>query len=480
MVRAFQRQRAFPACAQRLPSPLARGGMYKLFLAWRYLTGRPLTLIAVVVLMFSFAVLVVAPSVMNGFQVEFHKRIRGTLSDLTISSARPFEMPERPEIERGLLRLPHVKAVAPYLENPALDKHLSKIDYCFMRGVDPEREAQVSELDKYLMSDRDLFLELEGFQEERDPEVKKSLQSMAAEYPEQPDLPRIYRLLREGDPTQPGLPTCLVGIYYLRAFNLRVGDTILLTTASAEGEVAQDKEFLVVGAFRTGMSEKDRRVILTGLRTLQAFVGVSGRITGYSMALDDYQQADEAKQALRVAIHEGEIDLPLERGFYVRTWEEHNENLLKAVAMEKALIRMMTFLIVIASMATIFFILFMAVYTKVREFGILRALGGTPPGVLGLFVGQGVWIALVGMGAGLALGVVFATYINEIAAWQQQYTGWHPFPPDVYYLDRIPTRIDLVENLQNFVITLVFGGMAALIPGLMAAFRPPLRALRHD
>ena len=454
--------------------------MYKLFLAWRYLTGRPLALVAVAALMLSFAVLVVAPSVMNGFQVEFHKRIRGTLSDLSIASARPFEMPERPEIERALARLPHVKAVAPYLENPALDKHLNKIDYCFMRGIDPAREAQVSELDGYIMSERDLFLEVEGFQEERDPEVKQSLALLAEEYAEKPDLERIYRLLRDGHPEQPGVPTCLVGIYYLRAFDLRVGDTILLTTASAEGEVAQDREFLIVGAFRTGMSEKDRRVVLTGLRTLQGFVGVAGRVSGYSMALSDYRLADETKAALRDGIHRGEVDLPLERGFYVRTWEEHNENLLRAVAMEKALIRMMTFLIVLAAIATIFLTLFMAVHTKVREFGILRALGGTPPGVLGLFVGQGIWIALAGMGLGMGLGVLFASYINEIAAWQQQYTGWHPFPPDVYYLDKIPTRIDLAENLQNFVITLLFGAMAALFPGLLAAFRPPLRALRHE
>jgi lipoprotein-releasing system permease protein len=219
---------------------------------------------------------------------------------------------------------------------------------------------------------------------------------------------------------------------------------------------------------------------MTGLRTLQDFVGMPGRLSGYSMALDDYQQAWATKAALRTRIHEGEVDLPLERGFYVRTWEEHNENLLKAVAMEKALIRMMTFLIVLAAIATIFLTLFMAVHTKVREFGILRALGGTPPGVLGLFVGQGVWIAVTGMAAGLGLGVLFATWINEIAAWQQRYTGWHPFPPDVYYLDKIPTRIDVGENLQNFLITLLFGALAALFPGLLAAFRPPLRALRHE
>lgn len=455
--------------------------MYKLFLAWRYMTRRVLIYAAVLFLAFSFGVLVFAPSLMNGFRVEFHKRIRGTLSDLTIASARPFEMPERPEIERALARLPHVKAVAPYLENPGLDKHLHKIDYCFLRGVDPVREAQVAELGRYIMSERALFFDLEGYEDERRPEVRQSLEKLAASYPAEPDLPRIYRLLNEGDPERPGLPTCIVGIYYLRAFDLRVGDTILLTTASAEGEVNQDKEFLVVGAFRSGMSEKDRRVILTGLRTLQDFVGVPGRVSGYSLALrEDYPKADETKAALRDMIRAGEVDLPEDKGFYLRTWEEHNENLLKAVRAEKGLIRFMTFLIVLISLVGLCFVLFMVVYTKVREFGILGALGGTPRGILSLFAAQGMLVATLGVCLGLLFGVVFSHWVNEIAEFQQQYTGWHPFPPDVYYLDRIPTEIDWGENLVNFAVTLVIGGLSGLIPGVLAAFRPPLKALRHD
>jgi len=117
---------------------------YELFLTWRYLTRRPLSLVAVICLGISVAVLVVAPSIMNGFQTEFHKRIRGTLSDLTFASARPFGLPEDAELEAALGELPHVEAVAPYLENPALDKHLRKIDYCFLRGVEPRKEARAS------------------------------------------------------------------------------------------------------------------------------------------------------------------------------------------------------------------------------------------------------------------------------------------------------------------------------------------------
>src|SRR6185503_10480142 len=101
--------------------------MYKLFLTLRYLTRRPLSLVAVLALSLSVWVLVIAPSVMNGFQVEFHKRVRGTLSDVSLYSGRPFDFPEDPRTITALRTIPGVVAVAPYLENPALDRHLRRI-----------------------------------------------------------------------------------------------------------------------------------------------------------------------------------------------------------------------------------------------------------------------------------------------------------------------------------------------------------------
>ena len=46
-----------------------------------------------------------APSIMSGFQSEFHKRIRGTLADITVFSGRPFGIRENPLLERRLYLL---------------------------------------------------------------------------------------------------------------------------------------------------------------------------------------------------------------------------------------------------------------------------------------------------------------------------------------------------------------------------------------
>lgn len=456
--------------------------MYKLFLTLRYLTRRPLSLVAIIALSFSVWALVIAPSVMNGFQTEFHKRVRGTLSDVTFYGNRPFDLPEDPAVARALAALPGVTAVAPYIENPALDRHLRKIDYCFVRGIDPRLEEKVSSFADYLLSDREMFLAVNDY-DRHSAERKADLDKMADTFglSRTVDREAIYKKLVDGDPEDPGTPTCLVGVYYMIAWSLQVGDTISLTTARETGEVNQDHSFRIVGAFRTGFSENDRRQVITSIPSLQRFVNVPGRISGYSMRVEDYTRAKDTRTELEAALSRGDLGRELMRKpLIAQTWDERNRTLLQAVAMEKLLIRIITFLIVVAATASIFLVLFMAVHTKVRELGILRAVGGTRLGVLSLFVGQGFAIALTGMALGLGLGILSSIYINEAADLIHRYTGWHPFPPEVYYLDRIPTRIDVQENVVNFVVTLTLGSVAALVPGVLAALRPPLKSIRYE
>ncbi len=457
---------------------------YTLFLAWRYLTRRLLSMIAVFALGAAVWALVLMPSVMSGFQEEFHRRLRGTLSDLTVWSARPFTLPDDPAIETYLEGLPNVVAAAPYLENPALNKRVDKIDYCFLRGIDPTKEAEVSVFRTYFISPRDAFLQLEDF-DLRSAEEQENLQLIADTLSAEVDVDAVFRQLVAGHPDDPELPAIAVGIYFAKSYpgGLMIGDTVRLTTASEEGEVAQDQAFRVVGLFRTGHHDTDRRVLYMSLPVMQRFIKVEGKVSGYSLKLKDHQQAHLTKDALAHGIRNAAIEpipLPALEGYYIKTWEERNENLLRAVQMEKLLIRLITMMIVVAASASIFLVLFMSVHTKVRELGILRAIGATRSGVLALFVGQGLAIALLAMTVGIGAGIVTGAYINELADLIHRTTGWHPFPPDIYYIEEIPVRFVPAEMAVNFLATLLLGSIAAFVPGLMAALRPPLKSIRYE
>jgi ABC-type lipoprotein release transport system permease subunit len=512
--------------------------VYKLFLTIRYLI-KPLSLVTILALGPSVAILVFAPAIMNGFQAEFHARVRGSQSDMTLYSGQPLDIDRKKHTETVLAHIEGVEAVAPYIEHPCIDRHLQKVDYCFMRAIDPRLEEKVSEFRSYILSERELYLatneydddtpemkartkrlslEAPGTVKESKAELQEAEDALARSAPDSPQHPllvgvrddakkrldrseahidQIYRALEDGveDPDHPGqrLPAVLPGVFYLQAWRLDEGSVVKLTTAAVEGgDVKQDHRFVVVGAFRSGTSLVDRRNLYVGLNAAQDFIGAKNprtgcpTITGYSLKLKNYEDVALVRRNLGAALEEltdrkdtdGFPFLPLH--LRARTWEEQNENLLKAVGMEKLLIRLITGAIVLAASASIFFVLFMSVQNKVRELGILRAVGGTQWGSLQIFLGQGLLLSTAGLTFGFGLGLLIARYLNEIATEIHRYTGWHPFPPDVYYLEKIPAKVIWPEIIQDGLVTLLFGFIAALIPAVIAAFRPPIKAIRHE
>ncbi len=503
--------------------------MYKLFLTVRYLL-KPLSLVTIVALALSVVIFTAAPSVMNGFQEDFHERVRGTMSDMAMRSDRPLDVPLSAHLQAALQGVAGVTAVAPFIEHPALDRHFNRVDYCMIRGVDPRQEEKVGEFRSFILSDRDWFKEKMDYDvakgDERSaideaanrltPSPVQAMKELAAAQRalddakaeakpaaevklREEDLTRkadevkkadqhidsVYQQLEDGieDPMEPGkkLPAILAGVFFLRVYDLDVGSVVKLTTAAGEGsEVQQDRKFVVAGAFRAGSHDVDRRTVYMSLKTAQQFIGTS-KISGYSIKLVDYNEARTVRPACFKAVEAlaQTEDLGM-RYISVKTWEQQNENLLKAVGMERLLIKLITGMIVLAASASIFLVLVMSIQFKIRELGILRAVGASSWGVLLIFLGQGLLLSFIGLVLGSALGLLGAHYINEAANFIHALTGWHPFPPEVYYLERIPSKIYWSEILVNAAWTMFFGLSFAFFPALVAALRPPIRAIRHD
>ena len=81
---------------------------------------------------------------------------------------------------------------------------------------------------------------------------------------------------------------------------------------------------------------------------------------------------------------------------------------------------------------------------------------------------------------GCLLGVAFCANIETIRQWLQSLTGTQLFSPEIYFLSRMPAKMDLVEVGYVVAMALALSFLATIYPSWRAARLDPVEALRHE
>jgi len=123
---------------------------------------------------------------------------------------------------------------------------------------------------------------------------------------------------------------------------------------------------------------------------------------------------------------------------------------------------------------------YMIVLEKTRDIGVLRAIGASRGGIMGLFVGYGLAIGVVGSLLGLAIAVAIVTNLNEIQGLLNTWFGWQMWDPKTYFFDRIPDTVNYSEALRVVAGAIVSSVVGALIPAWIAGRLKPVDALRYE
>ena len=148
--------------------------------------------------------------------------------------------------------------------------------------------------------------------------------------------------------------------------------------------------------------------------------------------------------------------------------------------METAILNVLLFLIIAVAGFGILAIFYMIVVEKTRDIGILKSLGASGGGVMGIFLAYGLSLGMVGSGAGMVAGLLFVHYINEIADLLGRITGHPVFDPQIYYFYRIPTMI-FPETIAWIVVgALSIAVLASILPARRAALLASREALRYE
>jgi lipoprotein-releasing system permease protein len=240
----------------------------------------------------------------------------------------------------------------------------------------------------------------------------------------------------------------------------------------------QSDNFTVVDFYESKMSEYDARYVFVPIRKLQELRGMIdpqtgiGQVNMIQVKLKPGANGEAVRDKLRAA-------LPAEL-YGVLTWRDKQGPLLDAVDLETRLLNVLLFLIIAVAGFGILAIFYMIVVEKTRDIGILKSLGASRRGVMGIFLGYGLLLGIVGAGVGTILGLLFVYNINSIANGLAYITGKPVFDPSVYYFYKIPAIV-----MPWTVTWIVLGAIAiavaaSILPANRAARLHPVEALRYE
>jgi lipoprotein-releasing system permease protein len=447
--------------------------VYRLFLARRYMLARPVSYLAMAAIGCAVAALIVVISVMNGFLEETRSIVRGTTADIIVLPAQGGGAPpvSREAYESAIAERSGVAGVCSRLVRPAVvkvhgsanrtlgDTMFLGLNQVAVLGIDADDEMRVTGLSGYLA------------------DVENS--GLSVGDPRQPfNLHRgliLDRSLRNAD-----LPRVLVGEQRMKTLRLSKGDALELVTVPDDEDMSgttirsTTETFVIAGAFKTGHTSFDMGNIFIERDAFRAWTGTRQELSEMYVMLSEPERLDEVRDDIEATL--AAAHLPAQ----VETWRQRHRVYLGAVENERNILGFVLSLFVLLTCTITFSMLTMMVQEKIRDIGILSAMGAPQMGVGSVFALCGVFVAGVGGAFGLGAGTALAHYVNNVKDAIESTFNIQIFNRDVYAFTEIPVSVNHELNVVIVIVTAVFSVFICLIPAMRAARMDPVEALRHE
>ncbi len=362
------------------------------------------------------AVLIIALSLTNGFIDELISSTLRATPMLTLQSFIPGDtLPDDPSLLAALTAEPSVTAAAPFLSGQALIARrasqslgvTARQGFTQVIGIDTDLETAVLDL----------------------PVLASQAEAIS----------------RSGG--------VVLGSSLAQSLGVAVGDTVMLRDIT--GATAQ---FTVAGTFRVGNELIDSVTSYMSLANLQDYLGVDNAITGYHLRL-----------ANPTAAHSVGLDLAGKYSLRPISWESLFASLISQLRLQKAVIGVVVFLIVIVAAFGITNVLVLTVSEKTEDIAILRALGASERQILATFTLEGFMLGGAGTLLGAVLGLLVAAYFKF-----QPY----PLPGDLYFITQLPVQLQAFDVLWVCAVSLATSVIAGLLPARRASRLDPVAVLR--
>lgn len=398
-------------------SRAAQGNQLLSLISWFSLLGITIGVMALIIVL----------SVMNGFESELKQRLLHVLPHGQVEFNTPLKADDWPQQAQQLTQFDGISAAAPYIQGQVMLSIPGLVRAVQLTAVDSNAEAKVSVIGNYMLAGGLAELEQEKY----------------------------------------GI---VVGSILARQLGLWLGDKVSVVVPklviTPAGLMPRVKRFKVVGVFEVG-AQLDSQAVFINLGAAQKLYQTEF-VDGMRLQTQDMFAATDILANLQAQ----------QPALKVSDWRASNRSLFAAIAMEKTMVSLLLFIVIVVAAFNIISLLTMLVADKRGEIAVLRTMGASSRQVVRVFLLQASIMGLVGTLLGAVLGCLIAFYIAEIVALVEQVLGMTLFDPEVFFIASLPSDLRALDVIKTVVASFLLSLLAGAYPAYRAGKIAPASILR--
>ncbi len=411
---------------------------FERMMSFRYLRARRKEGFVSVIAGFSFlgialgvATLIIVMAVMNGFRQELLSRVLGLNGHLGVYASSGTLLGNYDALANDVRGVKGVTAVMPLIEGQVMVSSARSAQGAIVRGLSASDFA-------------------------KRPILANGIKGGTIESFSDPD-------------------TVFIGDRLAQKLGVFVGEEITLIspkgTITAFGTLPRMRTYTVGATFSVGMYEYDSGFIFMPLPSAQKFFDTDNAVTNLEVFVEDPDD---------VAVIQNRISDVLGGGVRIYDWQRSNATFFNAIQVERNVMFLILTLIILVAAFNMISGLIMLVKDKGRDIAVLRTMGATKGMVMRIFFMSGASVGVLGTAFGVLFGLLFCDNIENIRQFLQSLTGTDLFSAEIYFLSKLPAKVDPVEVVSVVVMALFLSFAATLYPAWRAARLDPVEALRYE
>ena len=278
----------------------------------------------------------------------------------------------------------------------------------------------------------------------------------------------------KGDPNSLVKNNISIGKDLSLNYDLSIGDKILIMSPSAistiVGNLPKQEIFIISSIFDSGLSEFDQNVLFMNIDKLEYLFDLNKNDRYLEIYLKKPNNIEKIKKQLQDHFDNA----------FLYTWADTNSSLFTALKVERNVMFIILFLIIIVAAFNIISGLTILVKNKTREIAISKSIGVINKSIIKIFFLIGFIIGTSATFFGICLGVLFSVYIEKIREFLSIVFNITLFPEEIYFLSKMPSEININSILIISTCSILITIFVSIFPAITAAKLDPVKGLRYE